>query len=123
MPAVLLCEQRFAPAPPFHATRPQPGSGSAAAPAGSWPARGEGGLVLQGPDGRGGVARHLAPITNAAPRPGAKRPGGGAAPLSGPAAKQHRLGGDQFKGGAGGGAKQLKLSSFFGGGGGSKGAR
>ncbi|GBF98849.1 hypothetical protein Rsub_11453 [Raphidocelis subcapitata] len=68
-------------------------------------------LVRQGPDGRGGVVRHLAPITNSLA--GAKRPPGGAAAWLAPKQARKKAG-DQGKAGG----QQLKLSSFFGGAGG-----
>jgi hypothetical protein len=69
-------------------------------------------LLRQGPDGRGGVVRHPAPLA------GAKRPPGGAGSWL-PSKAPRRKAGDQGKGGG----QQLKLSSFFAGGGGGGGSR
>jgi hypothetical protein len=99
--------------------------GGGAKPAPSWllGRGGQGFLVRQGPDGRGGVARHLTNITNSsgglggAKRAAAGGKAGGAHGAHGgagswPPAKLQRKQGDQQKGGSS--AKQLKMSSFFG---------
>ncbi|KAI8477167.1 MAG: hypothetical protein J3K34DRAFT_515847 [Monoraphidium minutum] len=93
---------------------------------GQWTGAAQGSLVRQGPDGRGGMVRHLAPLTNTAGsrqlHGAAKRPGGAQALLPlGPPAKQRRPGDQQRPaagggGGGGSGGKQTKLSSFFAGG-------
>jgi hypothetical protein len=79
-------------------------------PASSWTGRTGGGLVRQGPDGRGGQVRLLAPKPASLPAPGVKRPLLGSAQPA-----KHRKHQDPA---------QLKVSSFFGGGGvGSRAAR